>query len=930
MKKVVLAMLALSVVATGALAGCNHKKHDWSWGSDGSQHWQTCSGCDEKQNVGEHDYKVKTDGSKAWGACVCGKKLDNVVETMVMSSVKHAGDVKSGTTTFTSGTEGNMNTEYAETTNYEFRNGYFFVESAYKGEVQHTDYYMLKEDGSPYSVRVGKDDDGNEKLQQNPEEYKEENLLGYRFNSIIFDSELTFYGADSVISQLYKIAVMNKNGDFVESYKIVDGKVVGSFSFGEHDAADGYFFRLSIELVTNEVGFLESATLISNKYTTAHYKVVDGYAVPKTQGEYDAEYGDKKDEEDEEGEEGEEGAEGEEGEEEEIVQRDPNAEVIPFYNWEITISQSATCENANVPNPYDASIVLFKSVDFQFEDGTPVPDVVTMEATTRNIFYIRNLVPETAIAALNPETHTIDGQVADFLDPRLMIFYNKTDSYINVNALQQIGTYEVTFNFGALSKTFIIDVIPATPTQLDASVSDGNTFTPTDSAKTYEGMNLSFKPVAPADYYDTRVTLAITSGNEADATIVWDEELGEYVFNSTKIGTYVIEMASVKNPEVVATLTIEVEELPDVASLLSGTYQYTMKVAGREKVVYSVAFSPDNDGDLLMGTVEVTWTGNGTDVYAYTYDPLNGFQTEWIAGAETGVTIAMGSAFNLYVEREGTQYALGSLDIGGGDEVKDETASYTMYESFKIYSGVYENGMNLGGTWYSNAKILYIPDHPIQKTATKLTGSIQFTAGQDSFTATTTYEFTKSGGLTIGLAGGKWVNGDIEYVVTITSDNLIKITRTKTSTGSTSEWTLTQMSSEPDAYKNGTKEEIADDTDTGVSGDKLQGSGTMLDPYVLVDGANVALNLTSSAAHAVFTFTATSNGYLTFAAATNATVYLAEGVNGVISPVGDPLDIDTNNNPNHLSVTAGQTYYFMVYNAGSAGAVSFSFWVINA
>ena len=120
--------------------------------------------------------------------------------------------------------------------------------------------------------------------------------------------------------------------------------------------------------------------------------------------------------------------------------------------------------------------------------------------------------------------------------------------------------------------------------------------------------------------------------------------------------------------------------------------------------------------------------------------------------------------------------------------------------------------------------------------------------------------------------------------------------------------------------------------DTGVSGDKLQGSGTMLDPYVLVDGANVALNLTSSAAHAVFTFTATSNGYLTFAAATNATVYLAEGVNGVISPVGEPLDIDDsmNANPNHLSVTAGQTYYFMVYNAGNGSAVSFNFWVINS
>ena len=912
MKKVVLAMLACSVVATaGGLVACNGNKpapevheHTWSMTHDASQHWLACSGCEEKKDISEHDILVKNDGSKAWGECVCGVRNENVMEAMMNSLVKHGSDVKSGTTTFMSGTEGKLNTEYAETAKYEYRNGYLFVETFYMGEVQYTDYYMLKKDGTPYSVRVATSEYGG--LQQNPEEYSENNLRGYRFNSIIYDSELNFYGAEELISLLYKEAVASLNEDFVESYSIVDGKVVGSFTFGEHDAADGYFFRLSIEFTVSELGYLESAKVVSGKYKSDQFKDVDGCAVPLTQAEYakvDPDFV------------------VEEGKE--------NEEVAAFYNWEITLSQSTTCENENLANPYDPEVVLFQSVDFQYADGTEVPEVITMEAMTRQLLYVRNLVPETAIAALNPEKHTIDGEEVPFLDPysRLMVFYNKEDSYINISAQRVIGSFEVTFNFGALYKTFIINVIPATPTELNATVSDGKTFTPSSTAKTYQGMNLSFKAVAPEAYFDTTVTASITSANANLATITWDEELGEYVFNASEVGTYVIQMVSVKNPNVVASLTITVNELPDVASLLSGTYQYERTVAGKKKVDYIVTFEPSAAG-ALNGTVTVEWVKNGTDLYFYTYDPVNGFCLTWISGAETGVIVAMGETFNLYIERNGVQYPLAGLDLGE-DENKDETAGYAMYDYMVKYSGVYENGMDLGGTWYSNAKVVFAPNHPTAQSATTLAGTIEFTAGQDSFTGTATYSFTVSGGLVINLENNKWVKDDIEYAVSINSDEMIVITRTKISTGSSATWQLTQMNTEPDAYKNGTKETISSGGNSGVVGDTLQGSGTMLDPYVLVDGATVALTLSGSAAHAVFTFTATSNGYLTFAEATNATIFVANNVGGVISPEGDALNLSTDT-PNHFAVTAGTTYYFMVYSAGNGDAVSFNFWAINS
>lgn len=922
MKKVVLAMLAFSVVATGALAACNNTKqeheHVWSWASDASQHWKACSGCEEKESLSEHFYKAQTDGTDAWGACDCGAQAE-LLPTMVDYAVKYKDLVKSGTTTFVSGTEGNWNTDYAETSNYQFRNGYFFVENSYMGEIQSTKYYMQKEDGAPYSVAVVRGDDGKNIVQHNNEEYSLNNMRGYLFNSIIFGSDERFYGADELVSILYDYAIEDKNEDLVESYKIVDGKVYGAFDFGYLKGPDGYFFRLSVEMSMSEKGYLESATIYSYKYTTNQFKVEDGIATPKTNAEYDAEYGAPATDA--------EGEDGEDGEDGEVQVRDPNAEVTPFYNWKITLTQSDVCEEENTPNPYDPAQVLFSSVDFVYADGTAIPDTITMEAMTKQIFYIENLLPTTAIPALNPEVHTIDGKVADFFDIHLMIYYNKSSNYVNVNAQQEIGSYEVVFSFGALSKTFTINVILATPTELTPSVSDGQTFTPATTAKTYAGMNLSFKAVAPAAYYDTSVTATVLGANAANATITWNEELGEYVFNATEVGTYEIQMVSTKDTNVVTNLTVTVEELPDVASLLSGSYRYERTIAGKTKVDYIVTFEPSAVG-ALNGTVMVERVGTGTDVFSYTYDPANGFRTTWIAGAETGVTIAMGSAFNLYVERNGTQYPLAGLELGGEEENTDETADYAMYESFKTYSGVYENGMSLGGTWYSNAKVVFAPNHPTDKNATTLTGTIEFTAGQDSFTGTATYSFSVSGGLVINLENNKWVNDDIEYAVSINSDEMIVITRTSTDSSAT--WQLTQMNTEPDAYKNGTKEELSSGSGSGAAGDSLQGSGTMFDPYVLIDEADVVLNLSGSAAHGVFMYTATNDGYLTFANAENATIFLADNVNGILSPAGDPLDVSESAGPNHVAVTAGEIYYFMVYSAGNDAAVSFTFWVINA
>lgn len=914
MKKVLIMLLALSTV-TAVATGCKkHKEHEFSsaWTSDATSHWHACTGCDEKKDIAPHNYVPKVNGDKCVEECVCGAKNENVsVSSLVNSVVNNGGLVKAGSSTYVSGTEGVYNSdEYVEKYDYEYRNGYLYVKNNY---MDSEDYYALKNDGGAYSVRVTKDDSGNEVVQQNPEEYSVESVKGIRFNSIILNGDMSFFGAEDLIFKLYDEAATNSNGDFKESVSVIGGKVNGSFSFGYHLAADGYFFRLSVDFTLSAQGYLESATVLSNQYTHNQFKVVDDMAVPKMESEMMPEGG--------------------EGGEEGDVENAPRAmaasdvedkEVTAFYNYKITVQQTSECANANIENPYDPNKVLVSSVDIQFEDGTNVPDVLTVEAMEKNLFYIKNLAPETAMPALNPVSYTIDGEVADFFDERLMLFYNKTAGTFNVNAQMLPGTYELQINFGEMSKTITIEVVPATPTSLTPSVFDGTTYTRTKTTTTYAGMNLSFKAAADADYYDSSCTATLTGENAADASIVWDEEAGEYVFSSAKVGTYTVELVSKKAENVKTTLTVTVKELPNVAEILSGSYEYKMKLGAEEVVVYTAQFKPDvTSGEMLSGSVEVTWVNQGTIVYFYTYTAAEGLVISVIGGVESlDLLIGMNANFSLYVERAGAQYPL----TGGSGIIVDdnETAGHPLYQYMKTFSGTYRNDVKLAsGQVLQNAIVQFLPD---SYTNTQLKGTIEFTDPNSNYKNTASYVFTEADGFVINMGDeGKWITDRGEYVIEMNSDNQIVVTMKNLATGNSTEFVCEQEISEPDAYIHGSSQG-GGGSDSGLVGDKLNGEGTMLNPYKLFDEATVVLNLNSNTAHAVFQFTATANGNVTFGNANNAEVLLGESVAGVISPVGEPLDVYE---LEYVSVTAGETYYFIVYREGDTAEVSFDFWVIN-
>ena len=746
--------------------------------SDTAQHWLECEcGAKGTETFGNHSYTIdNADGNHHWTECQCGaigEKEEHTINTLGMcevcwTDVEDTYDmidfvdmfmdakslVKAGATSYESGTEGGWNAP--ERNAYEYRKGYFFVNNEYDGSDV---YYMLKPNGEPYSVRV---DAGEAKM--NNYEYTVKNVKGFQFNPIILGSSVNFYGAEELIAILQEEGELNANDDYTETFREVGGKIVCTFSFGYYDKADGYFFRLNVEFVLGEGDFLESATVYSYKYTSSQFEEnADGNAVP--------------------------------------------VEETAFYNYRITLTQFTECENENVENPYDPVKVLVSSFDLMTESigGEPVPEYITLEADSgQNRYYMQNIMPATALPALNPVSFYINDskEPADFFDSRLMTMFIASGNALSVNAQRQIGEFKLTVKMGDVQKDITFNVIPQTPTSLKPSVWSGEIYEAKTLAETYEGMNVQFNAEANVYYADNSFTAAITGTNAADATLVKDAKTGDYVFNSNKAGVYTIELTSTRKSSVKTTLTVQVSKLPDLSKVLSGEYEHTKTLAGRVQVLYKATFTPDESSGGLTGMVDVYWRNQGSVIYAYAYDPVNGLTLTRTGGAATLTQkIVMDTTtFRLSVEKDGTLYAL--TKVGGEviEEEKDANADHPLYEQMKLLSGLHHQGVTISGTFYANAEVTFTPT---SATSDTLTGTVKFASPDTNFEKEGTYTYTKAGGLQFDFGeDGLTQSGDTKaatYVI-LMEGNQIVVKRTDTASGNVNIFNCTQQSMNPDGY----------------------------------------------------------------------------------------------------------------------------------
>ncbi len=839
-------------------------------GSDATQHWMECAcGAKDESTVVDHTYTVAgSDENKHWNACVCGAKdpasegahtaanaigqcdtcgyqiNDFSIEDILEMIEDNASKVKMGTTTHNTKTD---TINASETNIYEYRNGYLYIQNC--GQL-FEDYNTIKSDGTPFSIRVSAPDTDNgetePKIAVNPYGCTLDDVRGFRFDPVIIDDIMSFYGAEELVLNLYDEAQYDDNGDLEVSFKLEGGKIVAAYKFGYHDI-DGYFFYLTVDFTLAADGWLETVDIYSYKYGAGKYE---------KDGEYYVATG--------------------------------NAD----YIYHITVIQSNECENADVENPYAPEKIYVQSFDMMTAatGGTALGDVLEVEAATSQVrYYLQNVTPSTAIAELNPVTFEIDGEAIGFFDTRLMVNYSKEGGYLGIRPNELVGEYPLTIKVGDASKTVLVKVLAATPTSLTANVFDGVVYNKTTTASTYEGMNVRFNAVANVAYADASFTAEITSSNAADATLTWDSEAGEYVFNSATIGEYTIKLTSTKAPSVTSTLTVSVNELPDVASILSGEYEYAMMLGEDPYVVYTAAFTPDTTAEGISGTVEVTWNGQGTVVYAYTYDAANGLQLTKTSGADITTTIGLSEEFALYIENNGSQYAL-TKKTAGGEEGGGEDDKSPMYSYAVILSGVHSQSVNVGMVVY-NAIVTF---KPAEMTDTKLTGMFTLEDPQlQNAEYEFSYEYTVDGGF-VATSATDFSSGDYSYAVTLDSNMAIVVSKTKKN-GSTYNFTCTQDSSDPDAYTAG-----------GGSGEEGGEEGAT--------SGTISVTTTDTYAWAdEYTFTATAAGKYTFTVPAGLGVYSQAAWDSFSA-----AEVDYNTSPDGGSfsvvLAAGEEY---VYNVGA-------------
>ena len=561
------------------------------------------------------------------------------------------------------------------------------------------------------------------------------------------------------------------------------------------------------------------------------------------------------------------------------------------YIYHITVIQSNECENADVENPYAPEKIYVQSFDMMTEatGGTALGDVLEVEAaTSQQKFYLQNVTPSTAIAELNPVTFEIDGEEIGFFDSRLMVNYAKSGGYIGIRPNELVGEYPLTIKVGDASKTVLVKVLAATPTSLTANVFDGVVYNKTTTASAYEGMNVRFNAVANVAYADSSFTAAISSSNAADATLTWDSEAGEYVFNSAVVGEYVITLTSTKAPSVTSTLTVSVNELPDVASILSGEYEYAMNLGAETFVVYTAAFTPDATAEGISGTVDVTWTNQGTVVYAYTYDAANGLQLTKTGGADLALTIVLNNEFALLVERAGSQYALTKKTAGGeegGEGEEDALAPYA-----ELLRGTYQFSFS---TMLMN-EVVFTPG---SKTATELNGSVEISdLNNGSHTGNYTYVYTAADGLQLTYVGGLAEDYNYTFGLVANADMTLTLTKTSKSGGNPYTYALTQISA-GDGYTEGGSSEGGEE---GGEGEEGATSGTIsvttTDTYSWVDE---------------YTFTATEAGKYTFTVPAGLGVFSAAAWDSFSEP-----EVDYNLSPEggsfSVELAAGEEYVYYV------------------
>ena len=259
--------------------------------------------------------------------------------------------------------------------------------------------------------------------------------------------------------------------------------------------------------------------------------------------------------------------------------------------------------------------------------------------------FVENVAPATASLSFDKPVLTIMQDGVEIYDASA--FYSAENNEIKIY-ITEVGTYELIVKSYNVTKTYTVNVVYAETSEFAAAAYKGGDWV-TDSASMYEGNVLQIKANVNANAQGTMEGVITTAADgSVAADLLYDEESGYYVFYPDVVGTYTLTFTSTdaKKADGLAssTLTVTVNEKPDVAAILDGTYEASVDYVGDFVVTFSD--TQVNEG-VYSGNMTITmtyikfdyntWTEEekeATCEYTFTYSDEMGFAQTLVSGTE--------------------------------------------------------------------------------------------------------------------------------------------------------------------------------------------------------------------------------------------------------------------------------------------------------
>lgn len=350
------------------------------------------------------------------------------------------------------------------------------------------------------------------------------------------------------------------------------------------------------------------------------------------------------------------------------------------YTQKIVVSFTQVEGERNAENPYTREMFIFKSFDISL-NGT------VLEGENPVINCDMTWAPFT-LEIVNPEPSTADFDVdmlflnyegsfnpdsSAFIDfDGLYLYHTLHTNRINVR-LNNGGVWKVLLKTKNYTKTITFNVTGVPPTSLTPQIRNEATGAFYNVASGFEKLisinGEAYFTGVVNKFANTAYNVEITSENAEKCNIekVTLDGIECYKFTATEKGKYVIKMYSPVATQVSCTIVIEVGDIPDFASILTGNY----KVIDRQEHIFELAFTPTGtDGDI-SGTFTVKRTPTSedgtpltdeakTETYSYSVDMENlTINVTRVSGDELGVTLSVNASGQLVLaDQYGDEYVL--------------------------------------------------------------------------------------------------------------------------------------------------------------------------------------------------------------------------------------------------------------------------------